>query len=248
MVKKKHVNEILRYWSNPPIEQALAPASSAPGIGSGLIMRSVSGVTQAIKTVTLSNPDKAALEDTPSTTVKLESPDPLDFGNLPPASLLLSENENDLDNKTALNPLSPLQSAGGNSVKQQPPPPAPRQHVLLKRQSPVAPVAPPIAPPITLPPGPTSAGHKVTVGFKLLPSNKFHGAVLRTFPEGWVGPKVVINEAGFQKVFYYNKSGKKFSSFNEVQSYFTKLGYSDVCSDLFDFSSAQRRLDSRSGH
>ena len=238
----------MRYWSNPPIEQALAPASSAPGIGSGLIMRSVSGVTQAIKTVTLSNPDKAALEDTPSTTVKLESPDPLDFGNLPPASLLLSENEDDLDNKTALNPLSPLQSAGGNSVKQQPPPHAPRQHVLLKRQSPVAPVAPPIAPPITLPPGPTSAGHKVTVGFKLLPSNKFHGAVLRTFPEGWVGPKVVINEAGFQKVFYYNKSGKKFSSFNEVQSYFTKLGYSDVCSDLFDFSSAHRRLDSRSGH
>ena len=110
-------------------------------------MRSVSGVTQAIKTVTLSNPDKAALEDTPSTTVKLESPDPLDFGNLPPASLLLSENENDLDNKTALNPLSPLQSTGGNSVKQQPPPPAPRQHVLLKRQSPVAPVAPsPLAP------------------------------------------------------------------------------------------------------
>ena len=68
----------------------------------------------------------------------------------------------------------------------------------------------------------------------LLPANGSQG-VLTSIPEGWIR-KVVMSESGFQKVFYYNKNGKKFSNMDDVNQYFAKLGYSTTASGLFKFN------------
>lgn len=66
----------------------------------------------------------------------------------------------------------------------------------------------------------------------LLPSNRFHGQ-LTSIPKGWLR-KVVTMSKGFQKVFYYNPVGKRFSSQAEIDQYFARLGYS-VPMSLFNF-------------
>ena len=65
-----------------------------------------------------------------------------------------------------------------------------------------------------------------------LPSNRFHGQ-LTSIPKGWLR-KVVTDAKGFQKVFYYNPVGKRFSCQEEVDQYFARLGYS-VPMTLFNF-------------
>lgn len=65
-----------------------------------------------------------------------------------------------------------------------------------------------------------------------LPSNRFHGQ-LTSIPKGWLR-KVVTTSKGFQKVFYYNPVGKRFSSQEEIDQYFARLGYS-VPMSLFNF-------------
>lgn len=65
-----------------------------------------------------------------------------------------------------------------------------------------------------------------------LPSNRFHGQ-LTSIPKGWLR-KVVTTGKGFQKVFYYNPVGKRFSCQEEIDQYFARLGYS-VPLGLFNF-------------
>ena len=65
-----------------------------------------------------------------------------------------------------------------------------------------------------------------------LPSNRFHGQ-LTSIPKGWLR-KVVTTSKGFQKVFYYNPVGKRFSTQEEIDQYFARLGYS-VPTSLFNF-------------
>ena len=65
-----------------------------------------------------------------------------------------------------------------------------------------------------------------------LPSNRFHGQ-LTSIPKGWLR-KVVTTSKGFQKVFYYNPVGKRFSCQEEIDQYFARLGYS-VPMSLFNF-------------
>ena len=65
-----------------------------------------------------------------------------------------------------------------------------------------------------------------------LPSNRFHGQ-LTSIPKGWLR-KVVTTSKGFQKVFYYNPVGKRFSTQEEIDQYFARLGYS-VPGSLFNF-------------
>ena len=65
-----------------------------------------------------------------------------------------------------------------------------------------------------------------------LPSNRFHGQ-LTSIPKGWLR-KVVTTAKGFQKVFYYNPVGKRFSCQEEIDQYFARLGYS-VPMSLFNF-------------
>jgi hypothetical protein len=65
-----------------------------------------------------------------------------------------------------------------------------------------------------------------------LPSNRFHGQ-LTSIPKGWLR-KVVTTSKGFQKVFYYNPVGKRFSTQEEIDQYFARLGYS-VPMSLFNF-------------
>ncbi len=66
----------------------------------------------------------------------------------------------------------------------------------------------------------------------LLPSNRFHGQ-LTAIPKGWLR-KVVTVGKGFQKVFYYNPVGKRFSCQSEIDQHFARLGYS-VPMSLFNF-------------
>lgn len=66
----------------------------------------------------------------------------------------------------------------------------------------------------------------------LLPTNRFHGQLM-SIPKGWLR-KVVTMSKGFQKVFYYNPVGKRFSCQEEIDQYFARLGYS-VGMSLFNF-------------
>lgn len=74
-----------------------------------------------------------------------------------------------------------------------------------------------------------------------LPSNRFHGQ-LTSIPKGWLrkvvstgpGTTAASTGKGFQKVFYYNPVGKRFSCQEEVDQYFARLGYS-VPMSLFNF-------------
>ena len=161
--------------------------------------------------------------DDPSTKIKLEPPSTLECGDDPLADAADNGARAAVEKSHALAP---------------PPPPTPS----LKCQPPPPPLKPEVKSVVAMSPAAAAAAAAhggATVGFKLLPTNKFHGAVLQAIPEGWIR-KVVINEAGFhqQKVFYYNKNGKKFSSAKEIDQYFHKLGYSAVKANLFDFHPA----------
>jgi len=44
-------------------------------------------------------------------------------------------------------------------------------------------------------------------------------------PKGWTRKVITTSQLpGYQKIFYYNTNGKKFSSVNEIQHYFSRLG------------------------
>ena len=67
-----------------------------------------------------------------------------------------------------------------------------------------------------------------------LPSNPQRGQ-LQEIPRGWLRKVVTTGKArGQQKVFYYNTMGKKFSSKEDVEQYFGRLGQT-VKPGLFNF-------------
>ena len=67
-----------------------------------------------------------------------------------------------------------------------------------------------------------------------LPSNPHRGQ-LQEIPRGWLRKVVTTGKArGQQKVFYYNTMGKKFSSKEDVEQYFGRLGQT-VKPGLFNF-------------
>ena len=65
-----------------------------------------------------------------------------------------------------------------------------------------------------------------------LPSNPARGQ-LQQIPKGWIR-KIIPTVSGHDKVFYYNPSGKKFSTRVEVDQYFGRLGQT-VFPGLFNF-------------
>lgn len=57
-----------------------------------------------------------------------------------------------------------------------------------------------------------------------LPSNPPRGQ-LQEIPRGWIRKIITTAQLpGFQKVFYYNNAGKKFSNQEEIDQYFARLG------------------------
>ena len=85
---------------------------------------------------------------------------------------------------------------------------------------------------ITVNPSPVNDNFEDDNTKMTLPSNRFHGQ-LTSIPKGWLR-KVVTTSKGFQKVFYYNPVGKRFSTQEEIDQYFARLGYS-VPMSLFNF-------------
>ena len=73
-----------------------------------------------------------------------------------------------------------------------------------------------------------------------LPSNPVRGQLLE-IPKGWIR-KMIPTPSGHDKVFYYNPSGKKFSSCSEVEQYFGRLGQT-VLPGLFKFEPPKSEVE-----
>jgi hypothetical protein len=73
-----------------------------------------------------------------------------------------------------------------------------------------------------------------------LPSNPPRG-LLQEIPKGWL--RKLVNTVKGTRVFYYNTMGKKFSTAEEINQYFLRLGQS-VKPGLFNFEPDKVQEDS----
>lgn len=68
---------------------------------------------------------------------------------------------------------------------------------------------------------------------------------ISTLPAGWLRKPVRCSKSGKVMIFYYNPSGKKFATQQEVDRHFIRLGFA-VCQNVFDFTASDSDIKATS--